>query len=512
MNKKNQLRSGVILSYINLAISSVIPFAYTPVMLRMLGQAEYGLYSLASSAAAYLSLLSFGFGSTIVRYISKYRAENDRESEEKTYGFFLLLYCALAVLVLICGIIIIMNVEPIFHRGLTKAEVDKMKMLVGIMTFNTMLSFPLSVFSSMIIAHEKYIFQKLTNMIATVLAPIANLIALYLGYKAVGMAIAGTIMQFTMIPANIIYCYKNLNIRPKFSRIPISLKKEMFGFSIFVFIGSIVDMLFWATDKVILGMLESSIAVAIYNVGATFNSMIVNLSTSISGVLTPKITGMVVKEKKKEQFTELFIRIGRLQFIIIALIVSGFTVFGQTFIRLWAGNSYKDAYWVALMTMLPLCIPLIQNTGLTIVVAQNKHQFRSVVYLIIAIINVISTYLTVPYMGIIAAALCSCISYIVGQGIIMNLYYYKVTKIDIPLFWKNILKMAVVPATMTITGVFLVNNIYIENWRRFLFGVVIFSCVYAIFMYLFVLNDYEKNIFKNPVIKVLKKIDSKRNY
>ena len=144
---KNQLRSGVILSYVNLGLGMIIPFLYTPVMLRMLGQAEYGLYSLAHSAVAYLSLLSFGFGSTIIRYIAKYRAEGDKKSEEKAYGFFLLLYSALAILVLVCGTVIAFNIEPIFNRGLTVNELEKMKVLVLLMTFNSALSFPLSVFS-----------------------------------------------------------------------------------------------------------------------------------------------------------------------------------------------------------------------------------------------------------------------------------------------------------------------------------------------------------------------------
>ena len=42
----NQLRAGALLSYINLAIGCLIPMLYTPVMLELLGQAEYGLYSL----------------------------------------------------------------------------------------------------------------------------------------------------------------------------------------------------------------------------------------------------------------------------------------------------------------------------------------------------------------------------------------------------------------------------------------------------------------------------------
>ena len=57
-------------------------------MLNMLGQAEYGLYSLANSVVAYLSLLSFGFGSTIIRYIAKYNAEGNKEAEEKSVWLF----------------------------------------------------------------------------------------------------------------------------------------------------------------------------------------------------------------------------------------------------------------------------------------------------------------------------------------------------------------------------------------------------------------------------------------
>lgn len=508
--QRNEIKTGVILSYINLGLGTIIPFVYTPIMLRMLGQTEYGLFSLASSAVSYLSLLSFGFGSTIIRYISKYRAENDRTSEEKAYGFFLALYCVLAVLVLLCGAIIAFNIEPIFKKGLSADELSKMKALVLIMTFNSALSFPNSVVSSMITAHEKYTFRKLVDMLATVVAPIANIIALYMGFASVGMAFAATVVQFMMLPLNAVYCSKKLHIRPVFSKMPGQLIKEMLGFSIFVFIGSIVDMLFWATDKVILGMLSGSVAVAIYNVGGTFNNMVMNLSTSISGVLTPRITGMVIKEASKEDLTALFIRVGRLQFIIIALIISGFTVFGQSFITLWAGDSYEAAYWIAVLTMFPLCVPLIQNTGLTIITAQNKHQFRSIVYLVIAILNVVSTYLVVPYYGIIGAAACSCIAYLLGQGIIMNTYYYMVAGLDIPMFWKNILQMAIIPALMCVAGLLILKQIEINNWFVFLVGVILYSAIYVVLMYTMAFNDYEKNIFSSPVKMALQKLAYKK--
>ena len=177
MSKPNQLRAGVIMTYINLALGSLIPMFYTPVMLRLLGQSEYGLLGLAQSITGYLSLLSFGLGSTIIRYLSIYRADNDKDGEERVMGLFIAIYSCVSVLVLIGGWILSCYVEPIFHKGLTGAELDKIKILIRIMSFNMAISFPISVFGSVIVAHERYIYRQAINIFSTVAAPVANLVA-----------------------------------------------------------------------------------------------------------------------------------------------------------------------------------------------------------------------------------------------------------------------------------------------------------------------------------------------
>lgn len=507
--KVNQLRTGVYLSYINLALGSLIPFLYTPIMLKLLGQEEYGLYSLANSVVGYLSLLSFGFGSTIIRYVTKYRIEGNKHEVEKLYGFFLKLYSILGFLVIVGGVIISKNVSTIFEQGLTLAEIDKLKVLVLIMAVNVAISFPLSVFSSLAISYERFLHRKLMDIASTVAAPIVNLIVLMLGYASVGIALGTTVIQCVLGVISILYCTSILKIKPSFEKLNKNIIKEMINVSFFHFIGAIVDMLFWATDKVILGMLASTVAVAVYNVGGTFNNIVMSLTSSISGVLAPKITGMVVSDTPKKEWTMLFIKIGRLQFFIVALIVSGFTVFGQVFIDLWAGNEYANSYWIAILTLFPLCIPLIQSTGLSFVTAQNKHRFRSIVYLVIAIINVVSTYIVTPYWGGIGAAMCSCISYFVGQGLIMNIYYYKVTGLNIPLFWKNILKMSIVPGIMLVIGILLKQIIFVDNWVEFFIGVALFTVIYVLLMYVFVMNDYEKDFIRKPFMKMISKIKKK---
>ena len=508
-NTNGQLKKGAILSYVNLALSSLIPLLYTPIMLRMLGEAEYGLYSLSGAAVGYLSLLSFGFGSTILRYLSLYRAKGEVENERKAFGFFLLVYTIVAVLVMAGGVILSNNIEGIFHRGLTPDELLKMKKLVLIMAFSTAITFPVSVFSSVVMAHERYVFRKLIEMLSTILAPVANLIALYLGYSSVGMAVAGVITHTLMLPIYACYCFSVLKIHPIFTVMPWRIVSEMLRFTGFVFLATIVDMLFWSTDKLLLGAMTSSIAVAVYNIGGTFNGMVMSVSSAMMNILSPRVTAMVACEEETERFTSLFIRIGRLQYVFVALLVSGFTVFGQTFIRLWAGEAYKDSYWIAILTMFPLCIPLIQNTGVSIVTAMNKHAFRSVVYLVIAIANVISTALIIPYMGGIGAALCSAISYLLGQGLIMNLFYWKKVGIDIPRFWKNILSMSGVPAVMLAGGLLLQKYISLTSWLGFFCGVILYTVAYCVGMYAFAMDSYEKSILLGAVNQIRKRLKGK---
>ncbi len=72
MNQK----AGVLLSYGQTILSTLISLTYTPVMLRLLGQSEYGLYTLVNGFVSNLSLLSFGMGSAYMRYYSRAEAQD----------------------------------------------------------------------------------------------------------------------------------------------------------------------------------------------------------------------------------------------------------------------------------------------------------------------------------------------------------------------------------------------------------------------------------------------------
>lgn len=500
----NQLKVASLLTYVNIIISCIIPLFYTPIMLDILGQNEYGLYSLSNSVVGYLSLLTFGMGNTVIRYVIKCRTENDYDKLERVAGMFVLIYLMLAGLVLLVGFQLPRFSGNVFGKGLSAYEISRLNCLIIIMTASTAISFVVSVFSAIAIAFEKYLFRKSVDCIGTIMAPILNLIVLFAGYATIGMAFAALGAQVAYLLVFISYCIKGLNIRPRFQNMPFEMMKEILGFSIIIFISSVVDMLYWATDKILIGAMLGTAAVAVYNIGGTFTGMLQNLASGVSGVFGTRVTTMVFKNQPMEEVTELMIRIGRLQYLIISFCLSGYIVFGQAFIHYWAGDSYANAFYIGLMTMIPLVIPLIQSIALTTVVAQNKHRFRAILYAVIAIGNVVATYFVIPYFGILGAAACTAIAFLIGNGLIMNIYYYKVTGLNIPLFWRNILKISIVPI-----GLSIVAGIIIKLWAPvysitvFLVDIIIYTCVFGVLTWKISMNSYEKDLFKDLIKKIL---------
>ena len=108
-------------------------------------------------------------------------------------------------------------------------------------------------------------------------------------------------------------------------------------------------------------------------------------------------------------------------------------------------------------------------------------------------------------MGITGAALCTCVVFVLGHGIIMNWFYYKKIGLDIPGFWKNILKMTVVPGGMA--AVCLAIGFEIGNLWQLLGGIVVYTGVFCGLSWLFSMNRYEKNLVLGLLGKLLPRKD-----
>lgn len=510
MDNKNQLKIGAILSYVSLFLGNIISILYTPIMIRLLGQSEYGLFSLANSVIAYLGLLNFGFGNSIVRYTAKYKASGEKDKEYNLNGMFIIIYSIISIIVIIAGTILTLNVDNMFAKSLSLKELYTIKILVILMVFNMAISLPFGVFGCIITAYERFVFQKIVGIIRNILNPFIMLPLLFMGYKSIVMTFASTVVNIIFIVINIYYCFNTLKIKIKFNNIDKELFKDIFAYSFYIFLNMIVDRIYWGTDQMILGIVSGTTMVAIYSIGASFVTYYMSFSTAISGVFFPRVTQMVTQKVSDEELSDLFIKIGRIQYIILSFILCGFILIGKEFIYIWAGEGYENSYYIALATMIPLTIPLIQNLGITILQAKNMHKFRSNLYIVIAIVNLIISIPLANILGGFGCALASGICFFIGNGVIMNIYYYKNVNINIPQFWKNIYTMSI-PVAISLALTSIISSFIVKTGLLILFiKGLIFTCIFIPTMWFLGMNDYEKQIIIYPLRKISFKVGLER--
>lgn len=501
----NQLKAGVVLNYVVIFLNTIVGLLYTPYMLRMMGQSEYGLYSLVASVIAYLTVLDLGFGNAIVRYTAKFRAEKKTEEQYEMFGMFFLLYLVIGIIAFGIGLGLYFNVDTLFGNTMTAVELDRARIMMLLLVANLAFTFPMSIWGSIIQAYEDFVFQKSLNIFRIILNTAVMICLLHFGYKAVAMVVVQTIFNVLTLVVSFIYCRRKLNIHIyfRFKHFHWGFLKEVAIYSFWIFLNAIMDRVYWSTGQFVLGAMVGTVAVAVFAIAIQLEGMYMQFSTAISSVFLPKVTAMVATNRSRKEISDLFIRTGRIQYIVLAYILSGFIIFGRQFIELWAGAGYSDAYMISLLFFIPLTVPLIQNLGITILQARNEMKFRSVLYIIIALVSLAMQIVLTRYFGGIGCAMGVSGALVVGQILIMNVYYRRRQDLDIKTFWMEISKMSIIPIVLIFGSMLVIRHFFaLDSWGKLVLGIAAFSLVYIPLFFRFSMTDDERNLFISMFHKI----------
>ena len=494
MESMNQKKAGVLLSYGQTVLSTILSLVYTPVMLRLLGTSEYGTYTLVNGFISNLALMSFGLGSAYMRYYSRAEVRDGEDGVARINGMFMTIFLVIGLMSLVVGGILVANVDNIFSAKLTRRELDTARKLMTLLVINIAVSFPCSVFSSYVTAKERFFFQRMISMLRTVLNPIIMLPLLLMGYGSVALVIVTLVLSVLTDASNIWFCFRKLGMKIDMRHFDFGLLKEMAGFSFFIFLNMIIDQVNWTVDTTILGIVSGTAATAIYGVGSQMHNYYMTISTSISGVFTPQINRLVAHEEGDEELTSLFTRVGRIQFMLLMLVLTGFIFVGRAFLTAWGGPAYGDSYAIALLLMVPVTIPLIQNLGIEIQRAKNRHQFRSKVYICMAAANVLISIPLARRMGGVGCALGTAISLLVGNGLVMNWYYHRHIGLNMVTFWSQIGRLLPSMALPAALGALVCSLHSFSGYAGVMLFALPYTVLYCLSVYFLGMNASERRL------------------
>lgn len=443
---QKQRTTGALLSYGSMAVRLLSALLYTPVMLRMLGQAEFGLYQMVLSVVGVLELLNFGFNTAYVRFFMRYRASGDAAGLRRMNGVFLLAFLGLGLICLALGGVLYGNADWLLPPDAPAHALGTTRTLLLIMILTLALSFPLSIFDCNLAAHEEFIFRNSVVLAEAACNPLLTLPLLFLGYKSVSLAVVALTLTVLKLGICAQFCFRRNGMRFSFRQLRWGLFAEVAIFSSWMFLNVIYNQVNWNIGKFIVGKYCGPEESAILALGLLINGNYLLLAWAVSNVFVPAVNRLVAEGQDPRELSRLFVRIGRIQFFIVFPVLCGFALLGRYFIHIWAGPGYESAYAVTLLLIAPLTIDLIQNISIEVQKARNMHQFRSAIYVAGAALNLLLTFWLVPRHGAVGAATGVCLPLLVFNGLIMNWYYHARVGLNIVVFWQNI--MRILPAAL----------------------------------------------------------------
>lgn len=496
-----QIKVAVVLSYISLGITLVLGLVITPINLRLFGQAEYGLYSLAYAVMEALYLFDFGFSNAIVRYISQFRNQKTPRELANLNAMFLILYALLGLLAFAAGMALSQGAAFIFDRGLSPDELSRFKIMLMIVAVNLGLSFPLDFFSATIYARERFIFAKSIRIVRSLMNPAVIITVLYCGYSSVVVLAAITLMNVLVSFINIYYCFKVLKTKIRLIRFDFSLFKEIVQYSLWIFVARIVDILYNRMDLFILGAVANSKAVAIYAVVVLLNGIYSQLTQVIGDFLLPKLVQLVGNDISDSDLSNLFIYVSRIQFFLAALVLCGFALVGNEFVLYWAGPGYGEAYIATLMLMAVRFFPAVQMLAITILQAKNLHAYRSKVYLMTAVFNVLISIPLAKQYGVYGCALGSVIG-ITLNTIIINFYFANIG-LEMKRYYKEVGILFIPMLLLLAVGGGAKWMINPHSVLGIVLFAVLFTAMYIVVMFMF-MRPGERKLLTDPFKRIMR--------
>lgn len=507
MRSATQIKIGALISYAAIGFNIIAGLIYTPWMIDQIGQSNYGLYTLATSVIT-LFVMDFGMGSAVARFISKFRAENSQENINNFLGIVYKLY--LLVDVVICFVLIaVFFLLDTIYSNLSASELQTFKILYIIVAIFSVISFPFTNLNGILTAYEKFVQLKLCDLAHKVFIIAAMVFALAMGCGVYALVTVNAIAGLLVIVVKLFVIKRNTGVRVNFGYRNKTIIKEIFSFSIWTTVASIMQRLvFNITPSIIAAVsVTGAIGVSVFGLASTIEGYVYTIATAISGMFMPRISRIVFGGQKETELMPLMIRIGRIQVMIVGLLTVGFIALGKSFVvNIWDKPDFIESYYCAVALILPSLFYLPMQIANTTLIVENKVKLQAYVFIAMGTINVLSSFILSRFWGAIGASISILIAYMIRTALMAYIYQKKL-HLDMRLFAEStflkLMPQLIITLLISLFAEYFnpIHNVYI----RFLVNGIIVVLTYFVLMWNRGFDSYEKGML-TQAFEVIKKI------
>ena len=488
---------AAVLGYVVIILNSLVALVISPYMIKAYGSGDYGVYRLITSFTASMTILDFGLGQTVIRFVARDKANEDDDALQDTIDK------AVKLVVFICGIIIILSIviSPLFNASYSKSLDPHEYNLATKMYWFSFLEVAILIAenaaSGLVAGLNHYVLVNGVKLVS-VFTKIMLILGAILWIENIIFLLLIDIMAIVVrLLSYLCYIIKKTPYRIRWNRKQKDGWKSMVSYSGLSFAQHIVDQIDSNIDNLVIGAIVGASAVSIYSFGLQIFHMFVQVSMSVSNVMMSFVIGMVTRNADKSDIQKCIIRVGTIQFILLGAFDTFFLLFGREFILLWLGDEYEPVWFITLVLVMAGTIPYIMNVSLNVLRAKGYMVFRTICLCLGATFNLICTIVFVSNYGYKYAAVATAIGYIIFNTLIMGLYY------DIRFgfsMMNNLLRIVYKPAIcLLLTAIavkYLTMMITIQGWGHLFLQAFVFFGVYGLLIFFMFFGKKKSNFVK----------------
>ena len=463
------------LSYLNTAINMVSGMILSSVLIRALGDTQYGIYQTVASFANYLILLEFGMGSIMIRNISVCRShvldENELNRNASTiWGITVLLSAAIVMVSLVFYFLI----PTIYARSMDSKQIQSAQKMFAVITGYLVCFFLVQTLNSLILAFENYTYKSVQSIARTIAKLALLLVLVHVWRNPILIALVDLVLSAVCLLISYLYCGRKIKVKLRLCLWDGRIAKTVAPLALAIFLQSVTNQVNNNADKFLIGILLTPEKVTLYSVPLYIYSIFSTLTSIPVSLYAPTVVQKVEQGIGGQELVTHISQPCRLTALTGGLVLFGFVAVGRQFVVLLYGETYLLAWPIAIILMLPVYINSVGGVLINVLDALNKRIVASVAVAISTVLNIVLTIFWLKIWGVVGAAVATALCTTAGQVLFLNWYYDSRLKIPMLCLFKNAFRGVLMPFAIGCVAAFFAAEMIKSALLSFLIGGLLF--------------------------------------
>jgi O-antigen/teichoic acid export membrane protein len=412
---QRNLLTNAAANWLGFALQVVVAFFLSPILVQALGLQRYGVWSLVESILAYLVLLDFGVGASVVRFVAKFEATHDYDKVNRVFSTSICIFSLAGCCAIGLATGLAVGVLPFYVGDELIGEARWLLVLLGI---NLGIGLPLKVFPCLLDGLGRYPVQAAVRAVGLMVRSALLFTVAVTGGSLVPLALVITACNLAEYGVlGFVAWHYMPELKFSLGLVDRSTLTTMRGYTVDAFVAMIAGRLSFQTDAIVIGAFLMEEQIAFFAIGARLVEYAKDSFRAITLGLVPAVS-VLEAHGDTSAIRRVLLDGTRYVFWLVLPVQMGLMILGQSFLALWMKNDPRIAersYYTLLILATPLALALPQAVAARILYGTGQLRWFARATLIEAVANLLLSVALVIPMGIEGVAVGTAIPNLIGN-------------------------------------------------------------------------------------------------